>query len=186
MQGPSWGRKPTREAEKDRTEGNPESVVARSSNECSGGKDHQTHWTPGEDGKYKHRLDLVKWESVTLTRTVSVSNEGRSQMYWVEEWHILKKKRTLLLSHWVVSSPMDYIVHQAPLPVEFSRWEYWSGLPSHTPGDLPHPGIKPTSLVFPALAGSFFTTVPQGKPRIHRAQNQTRIYTHIDLRISQA
>ena len=142
MQGPSWGRKPTREAEKDRTEGNPESVVARSSNECSGGKDHQTHWTPGEDGKYKHRLDLVKWESVTLTRTVSVSNEGRSQMYWVEEWHILKKKRTLLLSHWVVSSPMDYIVHQAPLPVEFSRWEYWSGLPFPTPEGLPNIGSR--------------------------------------------
>ena len=36
--------------------------------------------------------------------------------------------------------------------------EYWSGLPSPSAGDLPNPGIKPTSLVSPALAGEFFAT----------------------------
>ena len=46
----------------------------------------------------------------------------------------------------------------------FSRQEYWSGLPFSPSGDLPNPGIKPTSLVSPALAGRFFTTVPSGKP----------------------
>ena len=35
----------------------------------------------------------------------------------------------------------------------FSRQEYWSGLPFPSPGDLPNPGIKPTSLASPALAG---------------------------------
>ena len=40
----------------------------------------------------------------------------------------------------------------------FSRQEYWSGLPCLPPGDLPHPGIKATSLMSPALAGGFFTT----------------------------
>ena len=39
----------------------------------------------------------------------------------------------------------------------FSRQEYWSGLPCPPPGDLPDPGIKPTSLTSPALAGVFFT-----------------------------
>ena len=38
-----------------------------------------------------------------------------------------------------------------------SRQEYWGGLPSPSPGDLPDPGIEPTSLVSPALAGGFFT-----------------------------
>ena len=33
--------------------------------------------------------------------------------------------------------------HQAPLSVEFSRQEYWSGLPCPPPGDFPSPGIKP-------------------------------------------
>ena len=40
----------------------------------------------------------------------------------------------------------------------FSRQEYWSGLPFPSPGDLPDPGIEPTSLLSPALAGGFFTT----------------------------
>ena len=50
--------------------------------------------------------------------------------------------------------PMDYIVHQAPLSMEFSRQEYWSGLPFPPPGDLHNPG---TELVSPALAGRFST-----------------------------
>ena len=39
----------------------------------------------------------------------------------------------------------------------FSRQEYWSGLPLPPPGDLPHPGFKPTSLMSLALASGFFT-----------------------------
>ena len=48
--------------------------------------------------------------------------------------------------------------HQAPLSMEFSRQEYWSGLPFPSPGDLPSPGIKSVSLRSPALSGGFFTT----------------------------
>ena len=48
--------------------------------------------------------------------------------------------------------------HQAPLSMGFSRQEYWSGLPCPSPGDLPGPGIEPTSLASPVLAGGFFTT----------------------------
>ena len=46
----------------------------------------------------------------------------------------------------------------------FPRQEYWRRLPFPTPGDLPNPGIEPTSLVSPALAGRAFTTVPPRKP----------------------
>ena len=46
---------------------------------------------------------------------------------------------------------------QAPLSMEFSRQEYRSGLPCPPPGHLPNPGIKPASLMSPALAGGFFT-----------------------------
>ena len=42
---------------------------------------------------------------------------------------------------------------QAPLSMEFSKQEYWSGLPSPSPGGLPDPGIE---LMFPALAREFF------------------------------
>ena len=47
---------------------------------------------------------------------------------------------------------------QPPLGMGFSRQEYWSGLPCPPPGDLPNPGIKPTSLVSPILVVRFFTT----------------------------
>ena len=47
----------------------------------------------------------------------------------------------------------------------FSRHDYWSGLPFSPPRDLSEPGIKPASLVPPALAGVFFTTEPPGKPQ---------------------
>ena len=43
----------------------------------------------------------------------------------------------------------------------FSRQEHWSGVPFHSPGDLPDPEIKPGSL---SLAGGFFTAEPAGTP----------------------
>ena len=57
------------------------------------------------------------------------------------------------MSQWTVA-------HQPPLSMEFSRQEYWSGLPFPTPGDLPNPAIKPTPS---ALAGRFFTIAPPEK-----------------------
>ena len=53
------------------------------------------------------------------------------------------------------------VAHQAPLSMEFSRQEYWSGLPFASPGDLPDPWIEPAS---PALAGGFFATEPLETP----------------------
>ena len=63
----------------------------------------------------------------------------------------------LLHSCLTLCNPMT-VAHQAPLPMGFSRQEYWSGLPSPPPRDLPDPGIEPKSLASPALAGGFFTT----------------------------
>ena len=60
----------------------------------------------------------------------------------------------LFVTQWTVTC-------QAPLSMEFSRQECWSGLPFPTPGYLPNPGIEPTS---PALSGRFFTIEPPGKP----------------------
>ena len=81
--------------------------------------------------------------------------------------------------HWTGGcSPCKYITHMhakslqlcpslydlmdcslpGPLSVGFSRQEFWSGFPCPPPGDLSDPGIKPTSVMSPALAGRFFTT----------------------------
>ena len=75
---------------------------------------------------------------------------------------VLKMNHSLasatLLSVVSDSAPSWTVAHQAPLPTGFSRQEDWSGLPFSPPGDLPDPGIKPVSLMSPALAGRLFTT----------------------------
>ena len=55
---------------------------------------------------------------------------------------------------WLFVTPWT-IAYQAPLSMGFSRQEYWSGLPCPPPGDLSDPGIKPSSLMSPTLAGRF-------------------------------
>ena len=52
------------------------------------------------------------------------------------------------------------VAHQAPPSMEFSRQEYWSGLPFTSPGDLPDPRIKPRS---PALQAYALPSEPPGK-----------------------
>ena len=52
------------------------------------------------------------------------------------------------------------VVYQAPPSMEFSRQEYWSGLPFPSPGDLPDPGIEPSS---PASQADALTSEPPGK-----------------------
>ena len=50
------------------------------------------------------------------------------------------------------------VARQAPLSMEFSRQEYWTGLPCPPPGDLPNPGMESKSLISPSSADRFFTT----------------------------
>ena len=54
------------------------------------------------------------------------------------------------------------VAYQAPLSMEFSRQEYWSGLPFPSPGDFPNPGIEPRSH---ALRADALPSEPPGKPR---------------------
>ena len=69
--------------------------------------------------------------------------------------------------------------------MEFSRQEYWSGLPFPSPGDLPDPGNEPTS---PAWAHGFFTTEPpvHGVTKSHTwlSDWMTKIKTYHDSAIS--
>ena len=68
-------------------------------------------------------------------------------------------------SHVWLFATLWTVDHQALLSMEFTKQEYLLGiyqtryeLPCHPPGDLPNPGIKRMYLMFPALAGQFFTT----------------------------
>ena len=57
------------------------------------------------------------------------------------------------------SAAPETVAGQASLSLEFSRKDYWSGLPFPSPGDLPDPGMERVSS---ALAGGFFNTETPG------------------------
>ena len=61
---------------------------------------------------------------------------------------VVTKSCPTLVTPWTVAC-------QAPLPMGFSRQEYWSGLPFPSPGDLSDPGIEPGS---PALQADSLPT----------------------------
>ena len=56
------------------------------------------------------------------------------------------------------------MAHQAPPSMEFSRQEYWSGLPFPSPGDLPDPEVEPGS---PVLQADSLPSELPGKPLDH-------------------
>ena len=92
---------------------------------------------------------------------ISVSRHPVSSDATVHSVHVCVQ------AHSVMSDPYSIpqtVARQAPLSIEFSRQEYWNGLPYPTPGDLPDPGTEPASLVCTALTGVFFTTGSPGKP----------------------
>ena len=77
---------------------------------------------------------------------------GRNQHNIIKSLCYAKSLRTqLFVTPWTVA-------RQAPLSMEFSRQEDWSGLPFPSPGDLSDPRIEPMSLTSPALAGGIFIT----------------------------
>ena len=66
-----------------------------------------------------------------------------------------------LLSHVQLFATLWTVAYQAPPSMEFSRQEYWNGLPFPSPGDLPSPGIEPGS---PALQADSLPLSHQGSP----------------------
>ena len=62
-------------------------------------------------------------------------------------------------SHVQLFAALQTVAHQAPVSVGFSRQEYWSGLSCLPPGDLPDPGMEPSSPV----CRQIFTAEPLGE-----------------------
>ena len=96
-----------------------------------------------------------------------------------------KKNRALVLSSFSPTqlfATLWNVAHMAPLSMGFSRQEHWSGLPCPLPGDLLDPGIKPSSLMSPALADGFFTTNVTWEIEFKTKQSKyclTKINTHL-------
>ena len=106
-------------------------------------------------------LESQRGSGLLMLRSVS------SESLWLRpKYQSFESSRACVLSHFshvqLFATPWT-VAHQAPLSMEFSKQEYWSGLPCPPPRDLPDPGIKPVSPPCPVLAGGSFTA-PPGKP----------------------
>ena len=87
------------------------------------------------EGFYERGLDVANvYNQLTLSNTVKNMKA------------FVTRSCPTLATPWTVTC-------QAPLSMGFSRQEYWNGLAFSSPGDLPDPGIKPTT---PALASGLF------------------------------
>ena len=87
-------------------------------------------------------------------------NKKLKEIIYIFILFIVYDDAVCVLSRAWLFSPTDCMQQSTRLlcPWQFSRKEYWSGLPFPTPGDLPNPQIEPLSPASPALAGRFFTT----------------------------
>ena len=96
-------------------------------------------------------LLISPWSCPLLPNTV---NCEYYELFLTSQWW-----RCLVTKSYLTCDPIDCSLPCSTLSMGFPRQEYWSGLPFPSPGDLPKPGIEPTSLVSPlALAGGFFTS----------------------------
>ena len=77
---------------------------------------------------------------------------------WLGQWFRVYRCVLSRFSHVWPFVILWTVVHQAPLSMGFSRQEHCSGLLCPALGDLPSPGIEPTSLMSPAQSGGFLTT----------------------------
>ena len=75
-------------------------------------------------------------------------------------------------------SSLPHRAFQALLSMEFSRQEYWSGLPFPSPGDPPDPGIEPRSLAL--QADSLPSELPVKPIHTEFPAKSFRMYFHID------
>ena len=107
-----------------------------------------------------------------------IGKENTVLYEWIISYTICDIYMLMLSCVWLSATPQT-IAHQAPLSMEFSRQEYWSGLVAITYSRessqrrvlnlviFPTWGTKSCHLLSPTLAGRVFTTVPPGKPDTH-------------------
>ena len=106
------------------------------------------HWV-GDAIQPSHPLSSLSPPALNLS-------QHQGLFKWVRFSHKVLSCIQLLATPWTLA-------HQSPLSMGFSKQEYWSGFPCPPPGDLLNPGIKPKSLVYPALQEDSLRLEPTGK-----------------------
>ena len=97
-----------------------------------------------------------------LPLLVFMAASQRLRLESSEEMILEERKGSEVTQLCPLSATQGTVAHQLPPSMEFSRQEYWSGLPFLSPGDLPNPGIEPWS---PALPADTLPSEPPGKPQ---------------------
>ena len=113
---------------------------------------------------------LREWLSTWFDLSSSINNWFQPSQYVC----VCIKSLQLCLT---LCDPVDC----SPLSMSFSRQEYWSGLPCPPPGDLPHPGMEPMSLMSFALAGGFFTTSATWEASLLVRKVKVKSLSHVPL-----
>ena len=106
-------------------------------------------------------LAVPTWKKYPTSGCKCIKRDGQTQYLTLTLWWLLFQFLNICACVCVLSCVQLFVtpMHSTnqEFSMEFSRQEYWSGLPFPTPGDLPDPGMEPESPASPALAGSFFT-----------------------------
>ena len=84
-----------------------------------------------------------------------------------------------VLSHVQLTVTPWTVAHQAPLSVGILQARILGGLPFPPPGDLPDPGMEPTSLMFPALQVDSLPLSYQGSPLLTRSDSQFSQFVYL-------
>ena len=107
------------------------------------------HWSRNWEGMCSN----ISLDSISTTQTQSTEVTSKTHTPGcVCQW---------LSRVWLFETPWT-VIGPAPLSMEISRQEYWSGLPFSSPGDFPDSGTEPGS---PALQADSLPSEPPGKPK---------------------
>ena len=121
-----------------------------------------TNWASREAVGYQNSELNFYWLVLKSDRPLAMRNEKQSSFIRVCVCVCAQP----LSRVWLFCSPVDWST-PGPLPLEFSRQDYWSGVPLPTPTDLPNPKIELTSPGSPSLAAGVFTLMPHWKRCTH-------------------
>ena len=112
-----------------------------------------------------------------------IKKKKRKKAKWLSEETLKiaekrrERKKVKSLSRVQLFETMWTVAYQASQSMKFSGLEYWSGLPFPSPGDLPDPGIEPSS---PTLQAGALLSEPPGKPREAKGKGENERYTHLN------
>ena len=109
-------------------------------------------WEDPPEKQMTTHSSILPWEIPWTEEPGGLQSMGlQKSQTWLSEWKWkLLSHVQLFVAPWTIQS------------MEFSRSEYWSGQPFPSPGDLPNPGIKPTS---PTWQADSLPAEPQGKSK---------------------